>query len=61
MSGQGKQNQHMEKVYMEKRKKHQAPGHPRTFTPKRLTNKEADRRCDFLLFSLIILSEPIFH
>lgn len=36
---QGKEKQHTEKVYTEK---HQAPGHPRTFTLKRFTNKEAD-------------------
>lgn len=57
MPGQGKESEHIEKVYMEKR---QAPGHPRIFTLKKFTNK-ADCRCNVLLFSLIILSEPIFH
>lgn len=39
MPRQGKENQHIERVYTEKR---QAPGHAGTFTLKRFTNKEAD-------------------
>ena len=57
MPGQAKESEHVEKVSTEKC---QAPGHPRIFTLKKFTNK-ADCRCNFLLFSLIILSEPIFH